>query len=146
MNSLEAEEIIDRPAQRQQRLPVPIDIVRRPRDNRRYIPYHFRLYQRYNLRPNIASRRVAAQHVPAEAQTVQSVQAAPNIEPLAPPSMVVKCPICIDGVRNPIATTCGHIFCENCILTAMQVRSECPMCKTAFGSGSRTYQKIFIDV
>lgn len=140
-------EVIARPDQRQQRLPVPIDIVRRPRDNRRYLPYHLRPYQRYNLRPNIASRRVAAQHVPAEAQTVQSVQtAAPNTELLAPPSMVVKCPICIDGVRNPIATTCGHIFCENCILAAMQVRCECPMCKTALGFGSRSYQKIFIDV
>lgn len=26
-----------------------------------------------------------------------------------------ECPICLNCLRNPLLTTCGHRFCEECI-------------------------------
>lgn len=40
------------------------------------------------------------------------------------------CAICIDkNVRNIILTSCGHIFCLNCISRAIQSKKQCPLCQ-----------------
>ncbi|KAK6458679.1 uncharacterized protein RJT20DRAFT_7905 [Scheffersomyces xylosifermentans] len=53
----------------------------------------------------------------------------------------VQCPICFDDVTNAAATTCGHIFCLECIQQSIssshargQVRGKrgaglCPLCR-----------------
>lgn len=41
-----------------------------------------------------------------------------------------KCPVCMDDVRQrePNTTRCGHIFCKECIVTAVQSTHKCPLC------------------
>ena len=42
------------------------------------------------------------------------------------------CPICMDTIslaKNPVITTCGHIFCKDDILQVIQVQGKCPMCR-----------------
>ncbi|XP_043654336.1 uncharacterized protein LOC122620780 isoform X2 [Drosophila teissieri] len=41
-----------------------------------------------------------------------------------------KCPVCMDSVtkREPVSTKCGHVFCRECIQTAISATHKCPMC------------------
>ena len=44
----------------------------------------------------------------------------------------IICVICfseIDNNMNSMLTPCGHIYCEECILTAIKYKAECPTCK-----------------
>ena len=40
-----------------------------------------------------------------------------------------NCSICIDVLDNPTMTSCGHLFCYNCIKLCLTHRKRCPMCK-----------------
>lgn len=40
-----------------------------------------------------------------------------------------KCVVCLDGVTDATATFCGHIFCEGCILHAIESNHRCPTCR-----------------
>jgi len=45
----------------------------------------------------------------------------------------ITCVICydiIDNSTNTMITPCGHIYCEDCIMTSIKYKSECPTCKT----------------
>mgnify|MGYP001388959481 CR=1 FL=1 len=41
-----------------------------------------------------------------------------------------NCSICFDTLNNPSLTPCGHIFCKECLEMCLQVKKECPMCKS----------------
>ncbi|CAK8673362.1 unnamed protein product [Clavelina lepadiformis] len=52
----------------------------------------------------------------------------------------VECSICLDTLKDPIETKCGHTFCEKCLYTALGRESSipCPLCKHAITKrGSR---------
>jgi SNF2 family DNA or RNA helicase len=40
-----------------------------------------------------------------------------------------NCIICYDIMDLPILTPCGHMFCNNCITTCLNIKPECPICK-----------------
>lgn len=42
----------------------------------------------------------------------------------------LKCAICLGTIENITATVCGHIFCEGCILPAIEIQKKCPICRT----------------
>lgn len=41
----------------------------------------------------------------------------------------LECAICLGEMKKITATNCGHVFCYECIKTAIQVTKCCPMCK-----------------
>lgn len=45
----------------------------------------------------------------------------------------LKCVICLDSPTDLTATTCGHLFCHECISSALRVTSpaagNCPVCR-----------------
>ncbi|XP_059463368.1 probable E3 ubiquitin-protein ligase BAH1-like isoform X1 [Corylus avellana] len=54
----------------------------------------------------------------------------------------LTCAICLDGVFNPYALSCGHLFCKSCACSAASVlnfqglkaatpESKCPICREA---------------
>jgi E3 ubiquitin-protein ligase RNF5 len=39
-----------------------------------------------------------------------------------------KCPICLDALREPVVTPCGHLFCWPCIAEWLRRSNACPSC------------------
>ena len=40
-----------------------------------------------------------------------------------------NCSICLDIISNPILTSCGHLYCYDCIKLSLLQKSLCPICK-----------------
>ncbi|THY31391.1 hypothetical protein D6D01_02907 [Aureobasidium pullulans] len=42
-----------------------------------------------------------------------------------------KCTLCLEPMRDPSTTTCGHVFCWTCISDWVREKPECPLCRQA---------------
>jgi len=40
-----------------------------------------------------------------------------------------NCSICLENIINGSVTTCGHVFCAECIKNCLKYKNSCPMCK-----------------
>lgn len=40
-----------------------------------------------------------------------------------------KCTLCLEQMKDPSVTTCGHIFCWTCIGSWLREKPECPLCR-----------------
>jgi peroxin-10 len=40
-----------------------------------------------------------------------------------------KCTLCLEEMRDPSVTTCGHVFCWTCIGDWAREKPECPLCR-----------------
>ena len=45
------------------------------------------------------------------------------------PEQQRKCTLCLEPMRDPSVTTCGHFFCWTCILDWVHEKPECPLCR-----------------
>ena len=39
------------------------------------------------------------------------------------------CPICFDKIKDTMISECGHLFCYSCLMTCLDSKKECPICK-----------------
>jgi peroxin-10 len=42
-----------------------------------------------------------------------------------------KCTLCLEELKDPAATQCGHVFCWTCIGDWLREKQECPLCRKA---------------
>ena len=56
-----------------------------------------------------------------------------------------KCPICLDSIETPTVTSCGHLFCADCINTAFNATSSrvCPCCRANLNN--TTFREIVVE-
>ncbi|MCJ1464078.1 peroxisome biogenesis factor 10 [Pseudocyphellaria aurata] len=40
-----------------------------------------------------------------------------------------KCTLCLEEMKDPSVTTCGHVFCWTCIGEWIREKPECPLCR-----------------
>lgn len=40
-----------------------------------------------------------------------------------------KCTLCLEAMKDPSVTTCGHVFCWGCICDWLGEKAECPLCR-----------------
>lgn len=40
-----------------------------------------------------------------------------------------KCTLCLEELKDPGVTTCGHVFCWSCIADWIKEKPECPLCR-----------------
>lgn len=72
------------------------------------------------------ARARAAPYGPSQNNNIRPVDEVEAVPTLLP------CPVCMNSSigRHPVVTRCGHVFCRNCINAALQVKKECPTCRT----------------
>eukprot|EP01094_Clydonella_sp_ATCC50884_P001681 TRINITY_DN1125_c0_g1_i2.p1 TRINITY_DN1125_c0_g1~~TRINITY_DN1125_c0_g1_i2.p1 ORF type:complete len:974 (+),score=208.43 TRINITY_DN1125_c0_g1_i2:59-2980(+) len=71
------------------------------------------------------------QELADEKQRGQFFQA---LVPKATEALKEPCLICFDDIEVASVTKCGHVFCAQCIRTAVQLHHNCPICRTALGN------------
>ncbi|XP_026400849.1 E3 ubiquitin-protein ligase COP1-like [Papaver somniferum] len=54
-------------------------------------------------------------------------QAAPPKPPAKEPAF--SCPVCMSSLVEATSTKCGHIFCKQCIKSALSAQNKCPTCR-----------------
>ena len=45
------------------------------------------------------------------------------------PAQQRKCTLCLEPMKDPSVTTCGHAFCWTCLMNWINERPECPLCR-----------------
>ncbi len=40
-----------------------------------------------------------------------------------------KCTLCLEPFKDPSVTTCGHVFCWECVQDWVREKAECPLCR-----------------
>ncbi|XP_072027270.1 E3 ubiquitin-protein ligase RNF4-like [Amphiura filiformis] len=72
---------------------------------------------------------------PHRTEALASSNSAPSGDP-STPKRVITCPVCMEDERTIHAsgqhltsTTCGHVFCNQCIRAAIATQHKCPTCR-----------------
>lgn len=57
----------------------------------------------------------------------------------------IICPICYETLANrpAVSTTCGHVFCAECLQRAKQHANKCPVCKRQLTKANKTHPLYF---
>lgn len=49
---------------------------------------------------------------------------------------ILECAICLGEETDPYQTTCGHVFCKDCLLMWLQRNEVCPLCRAPVHVGN----------
>lgn len=101
----------------------------------KYITYHkdqITSYEQKVSKLNISSKEYHMlkkkydEIVSTSKYTLSILDKMKNIEELSKEN----CIVCLDNITNPAMTSCGHIYCLDCIKMCLSSNPKCPICKT----------------
>ncbi|XP_052897172.1 uncharacterized protein LOC128304081 [Anopheles moucheti] len=63
----------------------------------------------------------------------------------SPKTLNIICPICYEMLANQqaISTSCGHVFCSNCIRQSLRTAKKCPICNKKLTKPSQMHPVYF---
>ena len=67
--------------------------------------------------------------VPAKPSSTQFPQTAPSVFNLFPTPQSRTCTLCLEPLKDPAVTPCGHVFCWGCCREFVREKEECPLCR-----------------
>ncbi|XP_057817962.1 E3 ubiquitin-protein ligase BRE1 isoform X2 [Cryptomeria japonica] len=73
----------------------------------------------------------------------QGLASSSNNPPVQVNELNLNCPICMDSMKEETSTVCGHIFCNSCILSAIQFQKKCPTCRRKLTD--KNIHRIYLD-
>ncbi|OAA32791.1 RING-1 like protein [Moelleriella libera RCEF 2490] len=68
-------------------------------------------------------------HTPVTTGPRFDLAASPKIMAYIKGSQQRKCTLCLEELKDPSATQCGHVFCWECIGDWVREKPECPLCR-----------------
>ena len=52
-----------------------------------------------------------------------------------------ECPVCLETLKQPMITTCAHVFCNDCIERVIETQHKCPLCRAELPSPTEALVK-----
>eukprot|EP00160_Parvularia_atlantis_P016418 Unigene5205_Nuclearia_a/m.15965 Unigene5205_Nuclearia_a/g.15965 ORF Unigene5205_Nuclearia_a/g.15965 Unigene5205_Nuclearia_a/m.15965 type:complete len:185 (-) Unigene5205_Nuclearia_a:87-641(-) len=92
-----------------------------------------RFLMRANVEPVVGLLSPPPPQPPAPAplkpisRQVEKANAEKGLTSKAPAAL--QCAVCLDSIEKMAATTCGHVFCDECIQSAVRAQHKCPVCR-----------------
>ncbi|CAG8555901.1 15982_t:CDS:2 [Acaulospora morrowiae] len=88
-----------------------------------------RVMQDGNMTPPYSQDRSTTPPHPSQTQNETSVPSLAGNGTSIPRGLQLKCAICLDRPKDVSSTICGHIFCFECISTAVRTQKTCSLCR-----------------
>ena len=80
--------------------------------------------------------------MPTQMQQIQNVKSSGSKDAQEDDSLPFACFICRQPFTSPVVTSCGHYFCQACIMAVNKKSSKCPVCKKHTGGMFNVAHKI----
>lgn len=96
---------------------------------------HKNNYEKYKVKLESLDVNNKAYHMLKKSYTTQMTESKymfTILEKMKNPNTIIEeeCIICIGNIIKPTLTTCGHLFCNECIKQWLSNKKICPLCKT----------------
>lgn len=84
--------------------------------------------------PDATKRRIAqTTHTPLLASQHRYDLSRPEPMQWIEGAQARKCTLCLDAMKDPSVTTCGHVFCWTCVTDWLREQAMCPLCRQGAG-------------
>uniref|UniRef100_A0A903Z026 RING-type domain-containing protein n=1 Tax=Anopheles minimus TaxID=112268 RepID=A0A903Z026_9DIPT len=127
--------------------PLSVHVLSNPCRNRRPQNASHNIVEDVGMRQLIHTAPVPQSSPPPPTQTLQQTNSGGTHTAIQgnPRSMSIICPICYEQLGNTraISTSCGHVFCDQCIKKSLRTAKKCPLCNKSLSKANQMHPVYF---